>query len=109
MKYCLFAQLYNEAKEYNNIDMYIGERGWQSWMDTIEEDKIVTTLNKIFELSKKSTAEIVKEYKNLNKESTLGDCGIPYRTLQNWSLGVREPSPYVICLIAYALYESSEN
>lgn len=109
MNYNLFAYLFNEAREYENFDMFLGERGWQEWMNDYSEESIVPIMRKIFALGKKSTAEIIKDYKTMCKDSFLGECGIPYRTLQNWVLGTREPAPYVISLIAYAIFESRGN
>lgn len=109
MNYNIFATLFNEAREYNNFEMYLSERGWQDWMnDYADSDEIVSVMEEIYALGKKSTAEIVKDYKEMCGHSILGECEIPYRTLQNWSLGTREPAPYVICLIAYAIFESEE-
>ena len=110
MKYNLFATLFNEAREYENFDMFLGERGWQDWMDDYtNSDDIVSVMEEIYALGKKSTAEIVKDYKKMCSHSALGECEIPYRTLQNWALGTREPAPYVIALIAYAIFESEET
>ena len=109
MNYNLFATLFNEAREYEKFDMFLGERGWQEWMNEFSEDNIVPIMRKIFTMSKKSTGEIIKDYKTMCKDSNLGECGIPYRTLQNWTLGTREPAPYVISLIAYAIFESEET
>lgn len=109
MKYNLFATLFNEAREYENFDMFLGERGWQEWMNDYSEESIVPIMRKIFTLGKKRIADIIKDYKNMCKDSFLGECGIPYRTLQNWALGTREPAPYVISLIAYAIFESEET
>ena len=29
----LFTRLYSEAKQYDDIDLFTSERGWQDWMD----------------------------------------------------------------------------
>ena len=106
MKYPIFARLYGEAREYERLDMYIAERGYQDWMDDFPEEELSSILTEIYNISNKSTAETIKEYMEMCKNSSVGELGIPYRTLQNWYLGTREPAPYLVCLIAYALFES---
>ena len=44
MDFILFNRLYCEAKEYENLEMFIAERGWQEWMDNYKIDDITTML-----------------------------------------------------------------
>ena len=32
MTYTLFSRLFREADNYNDVEMYIAERGWQDWI-----------------------------------------------------------------------------
>ena len=53
MKFQLYSKLYQEALTYDDVDMYIGERGWQEWMDDYGEDNvqlITSILKSIFNL-----------------------------------------------------------
>jgi len=100
MKFELFKQLYTEALEYDELDMYIAERGWQEWMD---EYNPIDVLPKIYKLANSTLAEN-RERVGLNKKGLSNLMAIPYRSIQNWELGERTMPTYLKLLIDYALF-----
>lgn len=100
MKFELFKQLYSEALEYEELDMYVAERGWQEWMEEFEAS---TILPAIYELAT-STIKENRERIGLTRDGLANLVSIPYRTLQDWELGNRKYPTYVKLLIDYALF-----
>ena len=54
----LFTRLYSEAKQYDDIDLFTSERGWQDWMDNFSTQEVIFILNKIYEYSQESLQDI---------------------------------------------------
>lgn len=103
MKYALFIQLYSEAMEYNNLDAYIAERGWQSWMDAIEDpNKIVFILTSIYNFAKSSLQEIRESY-HLSRAAFCRLFNIPIRTVEDWEARRNKMPIYTKLLICYVL------
>lgn len=106
MRYELFSRLYDEAGEYDDLELYIAERGWQDWMDDYSEvDSIAEILDKIYSLAK-------SDFKDLRIQSGHGikafslAYGIPERTVQAWEYGERTPADYLTKLLAYTMLPS---
>lgn len=100
MKFELFKQLYSEALEYEELDMYIAERGWQDWMGEFEPAENLTEIHTLAN----STLKETRTRLNLKREGFSNLFEIPYRTLQDWELGNRTPPTYVKLLIDYSLF-----
>lgn len=108
MNYKTFATLYSEAAEYNDIDMYICERGWQDWMDSYNDpSQIATDLNKIFDMAKTSLGDIRKNF-NLSRAKFCRIYHIPIRTVEDWERMDRIPD-YVKCMICYTLFMQNKG
>lgn len=108
MNYELFITLYSEALEYDNLDMYIAERGWQDWMDKHDP---TTVLPKIYKLAHGTLKNNRTEF-NLNRASFSRLFRIPLRTVENWETETdsrREVPQYTRVLIDYALFSSDLN
>lgn len=107
MRYELFVKLYEEALDYKDVDMYISERGWQSWMDEFGSDDdtsvIVFILKNIFDLAK-STLREIRENKKMNRVNFSDRYKIPNRTVQNWEYGNSTLAEYDALLIAYTFF-----
>lgn len=103
MKYKLFITLYEEALEYDDLSMYISERGWQEWMDQFKEDNLGKVLTLIYNLSKMSVKEM-RESKGISRAEFSRVHGIPSRTLQDWDLSVSSPTNYLKAYIAYTFF-----
>lgn len=108
INYALFSNLFAEVAEYNSKDFYIAERGWQEWMEDYPEENLGKILSDIYTLGKKSTKELIEDYKALFKNSkySVKSCDIPPRTLNHWCIEERQPPFYMLTLIAYAVFES---
>lgn len=104
MTYKIFRELYEQAREYDNINLYIMERGWQDWMNDLSgADVISDVLKKIYSLANSDNKwkAISEEFRNFKEISDI--FGIPYKTMQNWNSGHVRPSEYLLLLIAYAV------
>ncbi|MDO5572961.1 MAG: hypothetical protein Q4G60_03165 [bacterium] len=112
MKYDLFKKFYDEAKDYNDVDMYIAERGWQDWMDkyspTDDASKVAEILTRIYNLSKLSI-RYLRSMLGLSQISFYETYGIPRRTLQDWESGDNKVADYLVALVAYTVFEGEEN
>nr|DAE11548.1 MAG TPA: clp gene regulator [Myoviridae sp. ct4tH12] len=95
----MFIRLYDEAKSYNNLDMYIMERGWQEWMDDLEPGTVAEVLKYIYSIAKDGFLELLNHYETLRKVSDR--FGIPYSTLQRWKSGITDVPEYTLLMMAY--------
>lgn len=100
MKFELFKQLYSEALDYEELDMYIAERGWQEWM---EEFPPTPTLTEIFKLAH-STLKETRESLGISRASFSRMYNISVRNLENWDSGKVTLLPYWKLLIDYSLF-----
>lgn len=108
VKYPLFATLYEEAKEYDDIDIYIAERGWQEWMDNLNPEDIVNILNLIYDLSNKNI-EALRTILNISRPEFSRKYKIPLRTIEDWDYKKREINSYILSLIAYTIFIKELN
>lgn len=103
VKYALFAKLYFEALDYTDPDMFVAERGWQDWMDAIEDpDKIVFVLRSIYDFAKLSLQEIRESY-HLSRAAFCRLFNIPIRTVEDWEAKRNKMPIYTKLLICFAL------
>ncbi len=102
MNYELFVKLYGEALEYSDIDLYIAERGWQEWMDKVNNPSNVLKLT--YRLANQSCKDM-RESAGYSRAALSRAYNIPIRTLEDWEKGVRTPPVYLITLIAYTFLE----
>lgn len=99
IEFDMFARLYDEAKSYNNLDMYIMERGWQEWMDDLEAGTVAEVLKYIYSIAKDGFLELLSHYETLRKVSDR--FWIPYSTLQRWKSGITDVPEYTLLMMAY--------
>lgn len=99
IEFDMFARLYDEAKSYNNLDMYIMERGWQEWMNDLEPGTVAEVLKNIYSIAKDGFPELLSHYETLRKVSNR--FGIPYSTLQRWKSGITDVPEYTLVMMAY--------
>lgn len=109
MKPSVFFRLFGEAKSYDDEGLFIGERGWQDWMDEYDDDQLGDVLHKVWDLAHMS----IKEMRESVTSSQMGACnmwGIKRRTLQNWEIGASEPADYTPHFFAYIVFcEGADN
>lgn len=99
IEFDMFARLYDEAKIYNNLDMYIMERGWQEWMNDLEPGTVAEVLKYIYSIAKDGFPKLLSHYETLRKVSDR--FGIPYSTLQRWKSGITDVPEYTLLMMAY--------
>lgn len=101
MTFKLFRTLYGEALEATDLDHYIMERGWQEWMSGMPLDTATAVLKKTYELAKAPDKwEAVKScFPSLKALSDY--VGVPYSTLQKWSIGVSKPTDYMLLMLSF--------
>ncbi|MDO5391054.1 MAG: hypothetical protein Q4F24_08225 [Eubacteriales bacterium] len=104
LSYRTFVQLYREAQEYSDLDMYIAERGWQDWMDSFEDaDVVVDILTRIYEMVRCSFAEI-RQMTGLSQVRFSYSYGIKRRTLESWEAGLRTPPEHDRYFFSYTVF-----
>lgn len=99
IEFDVFTRLYEEAKSYNNLDMYIMERGWQEWMNDLESGTVAEVLKYIYSIAKDGFPELLNHYETLRKVSDR--FGIPYSTLQRWKSGITDVPEYTLVMMTY--------
>lgn len=97
--------LYTEAKEYEDIDRYIMERGWQDWMDNIRDaDRIADFLRAVYVISKGGLDGILAvEGENTKLISFCNRYVLNYSTVQKWKLKLSTPSEDRLLHIGYSV------
>lgn len=109
-----FKMLYSEAKEYNNFEMYLMERGWQSWMESYctEDDYNANMLVDIMAFIYKASNGGIKELcdaAGIKMIQLSHIANIPYRTIQRWASGESEYPEHVKLLVSYAIFSNLFN
>ncbi len=103
MKYQLFLRLYSEAKEYQDVDFYVAERGWQDWMEKFDEDKVSAILHAIYDIAQLN-ARGIRDRLGLTQSEMAKAYYIPSSSLQNWEYGNSEHKNYMLYLLAYTVF-----
>lgn len=106
MKFTLFRELYSEAIDYKNPEMYIAERGWQDWMEKYignDASEIAGILERIYSLAHMDIGQLRSETK-LSASAFSEMFGIPIRTAQSWEYKERRTPVYALLLISYAIF-----
>lgn len=97
-----YLRLYSEAREYDNIDKYIMERGWQDWMDDFSADQIANLLRDVYAISREGLQGML----SLDGNKLTVFCRrylLPYSTVQKWKLGDNVPTEYTMLHLGYAV------
>lgn len=98
-----YCRLYSEAREYDNIDKYIMERGWQEdWMNEFTADKIADLLRDIHTISREGFNGIL-ETDGTKLTAFCKRYLIPYSTAQKWKLGDNVPAEYTMLHLGYVV------
>jgi hypothetical protein len=108
MTYKLFLSLYSEALDYADVDMFIGERGWQDWMDDYPTEELATLMQEIYFLTN-SDLKTIREKYGYSRAAFSRLFNIPIRSLEDWDAGRRKMPDYVKALICYALFEGRDD
>lgn len=108
MTYKLFLSLYSEALDYADVDMFIGERGWQDWMDDYPTEELATLMQEIYFLTN-SDLKTIREKYGYSRAAFSRLFNIPIRSLEDWDASRRKMPDYVKALICYALFEGRDD
>ena len=105
----LFAQLYVETQQYNDMDVYIAERGWQDWMNDYSEDQVVYILKTIYQMAKMSFTDLRTFGGYSSRVSFCDTFKIPVKTVQKWDYEVSSTADYTKMFIAYILFIKADK
>lgn len=103
INYELFLILYDEAKQYNSLEWFISERGWQAWMNDFEVEVIAQILEIIYEYSR-CTIKDIRNKLNISRATFSRIYNIPIRTIENWDTIPSKIPVYTEELIKYTLF-----
>lgn len=102
-----FCRLLTDTKEFETLDAYIGECGGSINADVDAVTKLLTiiwelghddlSVDRILQINDMSLMHLSREYK------------IPYRTLQGWRRKERNPSEWLLPMIAYVILSDERN
>ena|SRR5699024_1494815 len=101
MNFKLFEELYSQALEYDDLDMYVAERVWQDWMDSVGDPG--KTLNEVYFLAHAEIKEI-RERLGFSRIQFSRNFCIPNRTVENWEYGNNRCPDYVKTFLSYAAF-----
>lgn len=105
MLYEVFIRLFNEAKESDNQELFVAERGYQDWMENYEMEEVIKILDIIFKIAHMDLRQM-RELTGWSRTYMSQMYMIPLRTLEHWEGGDASPSDYVIGLISYAIFNN---
>lgn len=109
MTYNDFQAIWLSALEYTHDqhDLYIAERGWQTWMDEYGDDTqaIIDTLDVIYAMAHGGVKSVRAETGLSQAKFAMG-YGIPRRTLEDWERGINDIAPYVLRTLAFAVFSN---
>lgn len=107
IKYSIFLRLFKQAQEYDSLELYIAERGWEGWMEPFYNngsvDGAVEVLTQVYTLARQSFSEM-RVAAELSRAELSRIYNIPYRTLEAWETGQNEPAFYLKVMYAYAIF-----
>lgn len=105
MNFELFKQLYREALEIKNLDLYVSEMRRQELMDDYFPEKIKDILNTIHTLANNN----LKNTRRISRAEFSRRYHIPIRTLEDWENEKRTPPIYIKMLIDYVQFTDYLN
>lgn len=107
MNYKEYLAYVNEAKNYESAEALRIEYGFPPDCE-FTADGLVKAFDIIYAVSREDFPKIV-ELSGGNLSAMCRGLNIPLRTAQNWLSGNREPSPYIVEMIGFALISQCEK
>lgn len=103
-----FCRLLTDTKEFDSLDAYIAECGGSVNVEPVEA--AIKLLEIIWQLGHDglSMDSILKTNHATMRDLSQG-YKIPYRTIQNWKAGVRNPPEWLLPMVAYAILNDERN
>ena len=108
MNFELFSGLYKEALESTDKDMFIGERGWQYWMNDYEVKEVAALLSDIYTLANSGIRENRERY-GFTRAAFCRRHDIPKRTAESWEMEQNKIAPYLKELLDYSLLNEEKE
>lgn len=106
MTYNDFREIWFSALDYTEEqrDLYLAERGWQTWMDDFGDDTaaIVCTLDIIYDMAH-GGCKSIRATTGLSQQAFGDAYGIPRRTIQTWEYDKSTAPLYVTMMIGFAV------
>ena len=106
MTYNDFRTIWYSALDYtaDQRDLYIAERGWQTWMDEFGDDHaaIICALDIIHDIAH-GGIKAIRAVTGLSQQAFGDAYGIPRRTIQTWEYDVSIAPLYVTMMIGFAV------
>lgn len=100
--YPQFCLMYNEAKNCDDVDMYVAERGWQEWMNEFDDVSDITAiLNLIYDL-RFATVKDLRTALNYSQALFANTFNTSTRNVERWESGERKIEESKLNLMVYA-------
>lgn len=106
LDYETYVQLFLEAEEYDNYEMYVAERGWQEWMNAFESepDSISHILKAVYSLRTMSLQDMRSAAGIPSRVAMSRSYRIPLRTLENWDTEDSTILQHTLLLVSYTIF-----
>lgn len=101
MNYKMFIAYIGDYKELESAEQLLGQIGFPPDIDLTAEG-LVTAVDIIAAVAETNVKKLV-EISKLNMRAFASKYSIPYRTIQDWCSGVREPAEYIPMLIGWEM------
>ena len=106
MIYNDFCNIWLSALDYTDDqrDLYIHERGWQTWMEEFGDDSaaIICTLEIIHDMAHRGI-KAIRAVTGLSQQAFGEAYGIPRRSIQNWESGINSAPTYTVMHLGFAV------
>ena len=106
LDYETYVQLFLEAEEYDNYEMYVAERGWQEWMNAFESepDSISHILKAVYSLRTMSLQDMRSAAGIPSRVAMSRSYRIPLRTQENWDTEDSTILQHTLLLVSYTIF-----
>lgn len=102
ISYQNFTRLLAESQKYETLDACIAECGGSVNADQIDAE--IELLATIWEFARDGLSiDGIMQINNATMRDLSRKYNIPYRTIQDWKAGVRNPPEWALPMIAYAV------
>lgn len=107
MTYNDFRSIWFSALDYaaDQRDLYIAERGWQTWMEEYGDDSqgIIDALDMIYAMAH-GGCKAIRSFTGLTQQAFGDAYGIPRRSVQNWEKDWSDAPLYVTTMLGFAVF-----
>lgn len=108
MTFKVFGELWQNALDAPNLDLFIAEPGWDSWMDEFspgdDAGAVIEVMTVIFQMAQEGFPAI-RRHSGLTQARFAQTFGIPLRTVEEWDRGRMTPPPYTLRALAWQVLD----